>query len=164
MWSCGRARKPRPMTFRSFAARAWRASSGPSRSSFWMRCRRMPSAKSCARSCMRKTRAKPETTRPSAASRRGNKTSGKASGGGRDPGAIEIELSGGALVVTLRRSRAQNRISHAMARELMDLAETVEDDDSILALGITGEGTEFCAGFDERVDPRLVETLALLCK
>jgi enoyl-CoA hydratase len=81
-----------------------------------------------------------------------------------DPGAIEIELSGGALVVTLRRPRAQNRISHAMARELMDLAETVEDDDSILALGITGAGTEFCAGFDERVDPLLVETLALLSK
>jgi enoyl-CoA hydratase/carnithine racemase len=87
-----------------------------------------------------------------------------ATSSGADVGAIEIELSGGALIATLRRSRAQNRISHAMARELMDLAETVEDDDSILALALTGSGTAFCTGFDERVDPSLVETLALLSK
>jgi enoyl-CoA hydratase len=81
-----------------------------------------------------------------------------------DVGAVEIELSGGALVATLRRPRAQNRISHTMARELIDLAETVEDDDSILVLAITGDGTTFCPGFDEGVDPHLVETLALLSK
>jgi enoyl-CoA hydratase len=81
-----------------------------------------------------------------------------------DAGAIEIELRGGALVATLQRPRAQNRVSHAMGRELMDLAETVEDDDSILALAITGAGTVFCAGFDEGVDSRLVETLAILSK
>ncbi len=114
---------------------------------------------------MRATKAKPDTARHSAASRRGSKASGaNGAGGGVDAGAIEIELSGGALVATLQRPRAQNRISHAMARELMDLAETVEDDDSILALALTGAGTVFCAGFDERVDPSLVETLALLSK
>jgi enoyl-CoA hydratase len=114
---------------------------------------------------MRVTRAKPDGGRHSTASRRGRKTSGAdGAGGGADAGAIEIELSGGALIATLRRPRAQNRISHAMARELMDLAETVEDDDSILALALTGGGTAFCAGFDERVDPLLVETLALLSK
>jgi enoyl-CoA hydratase len=88
----------------------------------------------------------------------------RSAGGGVDTGAIEIELRGGALIATLQRPRAQNRVSHAMGRELIDLAETVEDDDSILALAITGAGTAFCAGFDEGVDPLLVETLALLSK
>jgi enoyl-CoA hydratase len=81
-----------------------------------------------------------------------------------DVGAIEIELSGGALIATLQRPRAQNRISHTMARELIGLAETVEDDDSILVLALTGDGSTFCAGFDDGVDPHLVETLALLSK
>ncbi len=51
-----------------------------------------------------------------------------------------------------------------MAAELMELAETVEDDNSICALAITGQGSMFCAGFDEDVDPRFVETLALISK
>jgi enoyl-CoA hydratase len=114
---------------------------------------------------MRKTRATPDPNSSSAAARRGSKTSRAGSAGATaDLGAIEIELDGGAIVATLQRPRAQNRVSHAMARELMDLAETVEDDDSILALAITGAGTAFCAGFDDGVDPRLVETLALLSK
>jgi enoyl-CoA hydratase/carnithine racemase len=51
-----------------------------------------------------------------------------------------------------------------MGRELMELAETVEDDDSILALAITGAGATFCGGFDSDVDSRLVETLGLISK
>lgn len=51
-----------------------------------------------------------------------------------------------------------------MASELMDLAETVEDDDSIGAFAITGNGNHFCLGFDADIDPRLVETLALIAK
>ena len=80
------------------------------------------------------------------------------------PGAIEIALEGGALIATLNRPAVGNRVSHAMARELIDLAVTVEDDESILALAITGAGATFCAGFDDGVDPRLVETLALVAK
>jgi enoyl-CoA hydratase/carnithine racemase len=51
-----------------------------------------------------------------------------------------------------------------MAQQLMDLAETVEDDDSIMALALTGDGAAFCAGFDADIDRRLVETLALVGK
>lgn len=51
-----------------------------------------------------------------------------------------------------------------MAQQLMELAETVEDDPSILAFLITGSGAPFCSGFDEGVDARLVETLALISK
>ena len=114
---------------------------------------------------MRATRPKPDARRHAAVppihARKIASTDGAR---GADPGAIEIDLNGGALVATLKRPRAQNRISHAMARDLMDLAETVEDDDAILALAITGAGTAFCAGFDDGVDPLLVETLALLSK
>jgi enoyl-CoA hydratase/carnithine racemase len=51
-----------------------------------------------------------------------------------------------------------------MAAELMDLAETVEDDDSIVALAVTGAGAVFCSGFYSDVDRRLVETLATISK
>lgn len=112
---------------------------------------------------MRKTRSKPDARRSAGAVSHA-KFRAPGNGAGADPGAVEIDLNGGALVATLRRPRAQNRISHSMARELMDLAETVEDDDAILALALTGAGKVFCAGFDDDVDTLLVETLALLSK
>jgi enoyl-CoA hydratase/carnithine racemase len=78
-------------------------------------------------------------------------------------GAIEIALESGCAIATLNRP-ADNRLSAAMGHELMDLAETVEDDDSIMALAITGAGGAFCAGFDPEVNPRVVETIALVSK
>jgi enoyl-CoA hydratase len=92
----------------------------------------------------------------------GARAAASRSAGGR--GAVEIAIEGGCAVATLRRPAARNRVTAAMAGELMDLAETVEDDDSICALAVTGEGSVFCAGFDEDVDPRFVETLALISK
>jgi enoyl-CoA hydratase len=81
-----------------------------------------------------------------------------------DAGAIEVSREGECLVASLGRDSRGNRISVRMAHDLMDLAETVEDDDSIGTLAITGRGADFCVGFDSDVDPRLVETLALLSK
>lgn len=51
-----------------------------------------------------------------------------------------------------------------MARDLIEMAEAVEDDDSIIVLAITGAGSVFSAGFDADVDPNLVETFAVLSK
>jgi enoyl-CoA hydratase len=51
-----------------------------------------------------------------------------------------------------------------MARQLLRLVEEIEDDNSVLVLAIAGAGTHFCGGFDEDVDPRLVEVFALLSK
>jgi enoyl-CoA hydratase/carnithine racemase len=113
---------------------------------------------------MRKPRRKPDARRAAGAASRAKSGAPVIGASGADLGAVEIDLNGGALIATLKRPRAQNRISHAMARELMDLAETVEDDDAILALAITGAGNVFCAGFDEDVDALLVETIALLSK
>jgi enoyl-CoA hydratase/carnithine racemase len=79
-------------------------------------------------------------------------------------GRVEVALEDGCAIATLMRPAAGNRISAVMAHELLDLAESVEDDDSIRALAVTGAGGAFCAGFDGDIDPRLVETLALISK
>ncbi len=67
-------------------------------------------------------------------------------------------------MVTLNRPRAGNRIDAAMARELIELAERVEDDEQLLMLAVTGAGADFCKGFEPDADPRLVESLAALAK
>jgi enoyl-CoA hydratase/carnithine racemase len=46
----------------------------------------------------------------------------------------------------------------------MELAEVVEDDDTVHALAITGAGNSFCAGFDPDVDSRVVEALNAVSK
>ncbi len=111
----------------------------------------------------------PRTARAASRSRDGGPRPASAAASARaaahaDPGAVEITLADGVMVATLRRPGVANRVSHAMARELIDLAETVEDDDEIIALAITGHGAEFACGFDPDVDPELVETLARIGK
>jgi enoyl-CoA hydratase len=51
-----------------------------------------------------------------------------------------------------------------MAVRLLELIEQVEDDDAAWMLAITGAGAAFCSGFEDGVDPRLVESLAVLSK
>ncbi|MGH7917510.1 MAG: enoyl-CoA hydratase/isomerase family protein, partial [Candidatus Binataceae bacterium] len=80
------------------------------------------------------------------------------------PGTIEITATDGALIATLKRPALHNRISAAMARQLIELAEAVEDDESITTLAISGDGSCFCGGFDPDVDPKLVESLAIVSK
>jgi enoyl-CoA hydratase len=51
-----------------------------------------------------------------------------------------------------------------MAVRLLELFEHVEDDDAARMLALTGASSAFCVGFDGAVDPRLVESLAVLSK
>ena len=51
-----------------------------------------------------------------------------------------------------------------MAVRMLELIEQVEDDDAARMLAITGAGASFCTGFDNGVDPRLVESFAVLSK
>jgi len=88
---------------------------------------------------------------------------------GRRPGAtadgtVDISRRHGCVIVTLNRPTADNRISSAMAEQLIKLAEQVEDDDSVQMLALTGTGDIFCAGFDVDIDQRLVESMAMLTK
>ena len=88
---------------------------------------------------------------------------------GTSDGTIEIRRAGGCVTAILTRPAMRNRISAAMARSLIELAEHVEDDDSAQMLAITGSVglgavASFCAGFDPDVDPRVVESIAILSK
>jgi enoyl-CoA hydratase len=55
-------------------------------------------------------------------------------------------------------------ITAALADQLIELFQDVEDDDAARMLAITGSGARFCSGFATDVDPRLVESLAVLSK
>ncbi|MGH7907810.1 MAG: enoyl-CoA hydratase/isomerase family protein [Candidatus Binataceae bacterium] len=74
--------------------------------------------------------------------------------------AFAVSTTARCITISLRR----DRIGPAAARDLMALLEAIEDDDGILLLVMTGTGAGFCSGFDESVDPRLVESLAALEK
>ena len=51
-----------------------------------------------------------------------------------------------------------------MAVRMLELIEQVEDDDAARMLAVTGARASFCTGFDDGVDPRLVESFAVLSK
>jgi enoyl-CoA hydratase/carnithine racemase len=68
------------------------------------------------------------------------------------------------VLATLTRTAVQNVVSPPMAVALMELVETVEDDDAVRALAITGAGNIFSAGFDPAVDSRVIETIYALSK
>ena len=77
-------------------------------------------------------------------------------------GSVEIAVARGCVTATL--ASQSNRISAAMATELMELFERIEDDSEIAMLVITGAGQNFCAGFDDDVNPNFVESLVVLSK
>ena len=79
------------------------------------------------------------------------------------PGAVEIHRHQGYITAVLAASEG-NRVSAAMAAALIDLAHEAEDDEAVKLLVVTGTGGTFCSGFDDDVDPHLVETLAALAK
>ncbi|HLX36773.1 MAG TPA: enoyl-CoA hydratase-related protein [Candidatus Binataceae bacterium] len=79
---------------------------------------------------------------------------------GAKPGSVKIADAGGCVTATLTGAR----VSAAMAVQLMELFERVEDDDALAMLAITGTGDKFCSGFDADVNPNLVESMAVLSK
>ena len=126
------------------------------RSSSSTRCRKIRSAKSCAKNCAR-------------CSSRGDGDGVKKS----RSGAVRASKVGKRQDRDRGRMRHRdsdvvrpigNRVSAAMATELMELFERVEDDGDIAMLAITGAGEIFCGGFDADVNPNLVESLAVLSK
>lgn len=80
------------------------------------------------------------------------------------PGSVRIASARGCVTATLTHPANRNRVSAAMATELMELFERVEDDGDIAMLAITGAGDIFCGGFDADVNPNLVESLAVISK
>lgn len=79
-------------------------------------------------------------------------------------GSVNVAQASGCVMVRLDRPAAANRIDAAMADRLIELAEQAEDDDSVKLLALTGNGDSFCAGFEDNIDQRLVESLAAVTK
>lgn len=87
-----------------------------------------------------------------------------AADGLRADGAVQVSRARGCVTATIARPARRNRISAAMGDELVALIEQVEDDEEIAMLALTGAGQIFCTGFDDGVNPNLVESLAALSK
>jgi enoyl-CoA hydratase len=85
-------------------------------------------------------------------------------GGRGDAGSVEVSSARGCITATLSRPASDNRISAAMADQLLALFERFEDDPSALMLTVTGAGPVFCAGFEPDVNAGLVESFAALSK
>jgi enoyl-CoA hydratase len=77
---------------------------------------------------------------------------------------VKVADAGGCVTATLSSPSNGNRVTAAMATELMELFERIEDDGDIAMLAITGAGEIFCTGFEAEVNPNLVESLAVLSK
>ena len=79
-------------------------------------------------------------------------------------GSVHIAGARGCITATLSNPAHSNRVTAAMATELMELFERVEDEDDIAMLALTGAGKIFCAGFDADVNPNLIESMAVVSK
>ncbi len=77
---------------------------------------------------------------------------------------VRVAERDGWVEATLERPSCGNRMNAAMAGELMELFERVEDDGKARGLAITGAGAVFCEGFEPDVDPSLVESFAAVSK
>src|SRR3984885_5012680 len=79
-------------------------------------------------------------------------------------GGIDVSIASGCVSATLRFPGSRAVLTPAMAVRMLELFEHLEDDDAARMLALTGAGSAFCIGFDDSVDPRLVESLAVLSK
>lgn len=61
---------------------------------------------------------------------------------------IRHDVSDGILTITLNRPEQLNAFTVTMAEELEYSFRAVNDDDSVRAVIVTGEGRAFCAGMD----------------
>jgi enoyl-CoA hydratase/carnithine racemase len=61
---------------------------------------------------------------------------------------LRTEQSGGVLTVTLNRPDRLNAFTVGMMHELLALLDTVDSDDTVRAVVVTGAGRGFCAGAD----------------
>lgn len=62
--------------------------------------------------------------------------------------AILVERRGRVMIITLNRPEAMNAINGELSHGLLDAVRALDDDDSLTAGIITGNGRAFCAGMD----------------
>lgn len=59
---------------------------------------------------------------------------------------VRLEIGGGVASLVLAAPDRRNALTPAMAAELVEACETIDDDESVGAVVVTGEGGFFCAG------------------
>lgn len=70
----------------------------------------------------------------------------------------------GVGTITFRRPQAANALTMRMAQELMDASIRCDDDPSVRAVVLTGEGRMFCAGADLKEFPEAGAKMATVIK
>ncbi len=61
---------------------------------------------------------------------------------------IEVSIEGAAAIVTINRPERRNAITLAMRREFHDVFQSLQDDNEVRAIVLTGAGKDFSAGAD----------------
>ena len=61
---------------------------------------------------------------------------------------LEVQRDGRVMTVAFTGSNAVNSLSHALMRELLSLAQSLQDDTELSAIVLTGRPDMFCAGMD----------------
>ncbi|MGQ0823882.1 MAG: crotonase/enoyl-CoA hydratase family protein [Actinomycetota bacterium] len=64
---------------------------------------------------------------------------------------VKAERRGSTALVTLQRPEARNAISPEVSQEMVAVLDTIEADDDVRAVVLTGAGDVFCAGADLKV-------------
>jgi enoyl-CoA hydratase len=62
--------------------------------------------------------------------------------------AVLVERRGRVMIITLNRPETMNAINGALSHGLLNAVKSLDDDDSLTAGVITGNGRGFCAGMD----------------
>ena len=65
------------------------------------------------------------------------------------PTSFAYELAGGVATITLDRPKRLNALTFEVYRELADCFESLDRDDAVRAIVITGRGRGFCSGGDQ---------------
>jgi len=65
-----------------------------------------------------------------------------------DDGVVRTSREGGILHVTLDRPSKRNSLSHSMVDAFVHVLTEAATDDSLRAIHLTGEGSDFCSGAD----------------
>ena len=62
--------------------------------------------------------------------------------------AVQVAVEGAVMTVTISRPEARNAVSSAIASDLFNAFGRFEQDESLAVAILTGQGGNFCAGFD----------------
>ena len=75
---------------------------------------------------------------------------------------LDIDINNACATLTLNRPKARNALSSELRQQLFETIESFQENDTVAAIVITGEGTSFSAGMDTReiaANPEIARTI-----